>query len=137
MLQYTKKFEKIIIIFLMILMALVVFVSSLELAWMIFKDIISPPPVLLKIDQLLEIFGLFLLILIGIELLDTIKAYISENVIHAEVVLLVAIIAISRKVIILDIKKISSSTLIGIGIVILALSVGYYLVKQSLGEKKT
>ncbi|MCZ7362256.1 MAG: phosphate-starvation-inducible PsiE family protein, partial [Candidatus Methanoperedens sp.] len=75
---------------------------------------------------------LFLLVLIGIELLYTIKAYAMESVIHAEVVLTVAMIAIGRKVIILDIKEISGLTLIGIGAVIIALSVGYYYFKKGL-----
>lgn len=130
MLNYMKKFERIVIFLLMFLMALVVFLSVIELAWIVAKNMVAPPTALLKIDQLLEIFGLFLLVLIGIELLDTIKAYIQENVVHAEVVLMVAIIAISRKVIILDIKNIASATLMGIGVVIIALSIGYYLVKQ-------
>ena len=77
-----------------------------------------------------------MLVLIGIELLETIKTYIMENVIHLEVVLMVAMIAIARKVIILDIKKVPSPTLMGIGVIIIALSVGYYLVKQVRPEKK-
>jgi len=136
MLSYMKKFERLVIFMLMVLMALVVFLSVIELAWIVLKDMVSPPFILLKIDQLLEIFGLFLLVLIGIELLDTIEAYIQENVVHAEVVLMVAIIAISRKVIIMDIKKIASATLMGIGVVIIALSIGYYLVKRCYHEEK-
>jgi uncharacterized membrane protein (DUF373 family) len=90
----------------------------------------------LDINELLEIFGLFMLVLIGIELLETIKTYIMKNVIHLEVVLMVAMIAIARKVIILDIKKVPSPTLMGIGVIIIALSVGYYLVKQVRPEEK-
>ena len=47
-----------------------------------------------------EFVGFFLLVLIGIELLETIKAYLLTNVIHVEIVLEVALIAIARKVII-------------------------------------
>ena len=85
---------------------------------------------MLEIKELLEIFGLFLLVLIGIELLDSIKTYITENVIHVEVVLIVAMIAIARKVIILDIDKYSSMTFIGIACLILSLSVAYYSIKK-------
>lgn len=38
-------------------------------------------------------------------------------------------IAIARKVIILDIKEVSSLTMLGIAAIILALSIGYYLSK--------
>jgi len=132
MLEYLKKFEKIIVMLLAVMMSLVVLLSVIELGWILLNDIITPPVFLLNINELLDIFGLFLLVLIGIELLYTIKAYAMESVIHAEVVLTVAMIAIGRKVIILDIQEISGLTLIGIGAVIIALSVGYYYFKKGL-----
>ncbi|MGA1845066.1 MAG: phosphate-starvation-inducible PsiE family protein [bacterium] len=136
MLNYLKKIERIVIFLLMFLMAIVVVLSVIELAWSVTKGMMAPPLALLKIDQFLEIFGLFLLILIGIELLDTVKAYIQENVVHAEVVLMVAIIAIARRMIIMDIKRITSATLMGTGVMIIALSIGYYLVKRSYREER-
>lgn len=77
-----------------------------------------------------------MLVLIGIELLDTIKAYIMRDVFHVEVVLIVAMIAVARKVIILDIKNVPSSTLVGLGIIIVTLSIGYYLVRRSRQEEE-
>ena len=131
MLPFIKRFEKIIIRVLVILMAFVLLLSTVELAWVIIKDIITPPILLLEIDELLEIFGLFMLVLIGIELLDTIaKTYMAESVDHAQIVMGVAIIAIARKVIILDVKDLSGLALVGIAAIILALSIGYYLIKK-------
>ena len=116
---------------LVVLMAVVLLLSTIELAWVIIKDIITPPIILLEIDELLEIFGLFMLVLIGIELLDTIaKTYMNESADHAQIVMAVAIIAIARKVIILDVKDLSGFALVGIAAIILALSIGYYLIKK-------
>jgi len=128
--KYLRYFEKIITVSLIIMMAVVILLATIELGWIIIKDIISPPILLLDINEMLDIFGLFLLVLIGIELVETIKAYLSERVIRVEVVIIVALIAISRKVIILDVKELSSLTLIGIAAIILALSAGYYLLKK-------
>ena len=115
---------------LMVMMAIVLGLATLDLAWLIIKDIIHPPYFLLEVNQLLEIFGLFMLVVIGIELLETImKTYITQGQPHYEVVLSVAIIAISRKVIILDLKEINSLILIGIASIIVALTVGYFLMK--------
>ncbi|MEI6208925.1 MAG: phosphate-starvation-inducible PsiE family protein [Desulfuromonadales bacterium] len=131
MMPVIKKFQKIIVMVLVSLMAVVLLLSTIELAWIIIKDIITPPVFLLEIDELLEIFGLFMLVLIGIELLDTIaKTYMSESTDHAQIVMAVAIIAISRKVIILDVKDLSGLALVGIAAIILALSIGYYLIKK-------
>jgi uncharacterized membrane protein (DUF373 family) len=131
MMAVIKKFQKIIILVLVVLMAVVLLLSTVELAWVIIKDAITPPILILEIDELLEIFGLFMLVLIGIELLDTIaKTYMAESVDHAQIVMAVAIIAIARKVIILDVKDLSGLALVGIAAIILALSIGYYLIKK-------
>lgn len=136
MLELLKKFEKLMILSLVIMMTTVLLLSIIELGYIIGKDIITEPVLLLEINELLEIFGLFLLVLIGIELLDSIKTYITDNVIHVEVVLIVAIIAIARKVIILDINKYSPMTFIGIASIILALAIAYYLIKRIQREHK-
>lgn len=130
MLAILRKFERGMILTLIIMMTVVLFLSIIELGWILAKDIITEPVLLLEIKELLEIFGLFLLVLIGIELLDSIKTYITENIIHVEVVLIVAMIAIARKVIILDIDKYSALTFIGIACMILSLSVAYFLIKK-------
>ncbi len=130
MLPLLKKFERIIVIALIAMMALTILLATVELAWLIIKDVITPPVILLEINELLDIFGLFLLVLLGIELISTLKTYLTEKEIHVEVVFTVALIAIGRKVIILDVKEISSLSLLGIAAIIISLSVGYFLVKR-------
>lgn len=130
MIEFLRKFETGIVHALIVMMMVVVLLATVELGWIIIKDIMSPPIVLLEINELLEIFGFFLLVLIGIELLETIKAYLVEKVVHVEIVLEVALIAISRKVIILDLEKYSSLTLLGIAGLILSVSVAFHVVKR-------
>jgi len=79
---------------------------------------------------------MFLLVLIGVELLETVKMYLTKKTVHVEVVFTVAMIAIARKVVILDIKEVPSLTLIGIGTIIMALSAGYYLLTIKLNRRK-
>lgn len=138
MIGYIKQFEKMIILALVIMMALVLLLSTVELGWIIIKDISSEPVFLLEINELLEIFGLFMLVLIGVELLETIvKTYMSQTTDHAHIVIAVAIIAITRKVIILDVKDLSGPILLGIAAIIMALCTGYYLVKQKAKPDST
>lgn len=125
-----KKFEKVIIVSLIVMMVLVVLISTIELAVLIIKDIIEPPRYWLGIEQLFEIFGFFLMLLIGVELLETIKAYLSENVVHSEIVLEVALIAISRKVITLDVKTYEPLTLLGIAALIVSIGLAYFFIKK-------
>jgi uncharacterized membrane protein (DUF373 family) len=131
MIELIKRFERIIILSLVTMMALVVLLATIELGWIIAKDILSPPYFLLEIEELFEIFGLFMLVLIGVELLETIvKSYLRQTSNHARIVIAVGIIAVARKVIILDIKDTSGPLLFGLAAILLALCAGYFLVKQ-------
>lgn len=80
---------------------------------------------------MLELFGQFLLVLIGIELLHSMRIYIMRRVIHLEAVLIVALIAMARKIVVLDPKEVAEGTLLGIAAIVLALTLGYYLVRRS------
>ena len=137
MTEFLKKFERIVIYALIAMMVAVVTLSTVELGWIVVRDILRPPVMLLQIEDLLEIFGFFLLILIGIELLETIKAYLYEHVVHVEIVLEVALIAIARKVIILDIAKYEWGALLAMGVLIVALAVAFFAAKYRRRECPT
>ena len=134
MMKFFTKFETVINVTLLVMLVIVVVLATVDLGWLIIKDILSPPILLLDIAELLELFGAFLLVMIGLELLGTIKTYITKNTVHVEVVLLVAIIAIARKVVILEPKELDGAGLLGIAAIILALTAGYYLVR--LGRRR-
>ena len=135
MIEIVNKFEKTVYVLLMGLLMFVLAASFVELIWYIYNSLINTPAFLLESHELIAVLGAFLLVLIGVELLDTIKAYFSENTIHVEIVLLLAIIAIARKVILLDPTGMSGTDfgieLIGIGIIVVGLSAGYYLIKKA------
>ena len=129
-----KIFEKVIVVVLIGLMMLAVLVSTVELAVILFQQLMKPPVFLLSITEMLEVFGFFLMVLIGLELLETIRAYLQEDRVHAEVVLLVALVAVSRKVIILKYKELTPEMLYGMSALILALAIGYFLVRRALHQ---
>jgi len=134
----TRKLNKIsryiakgIIQTLIIMMALVLILATIELGYHLFKSIAQAESLLIDLDALMDLFGVFMLVLIGIELLDTIKVYLRENVVHVEVVVLVAIIAIARKVVVLKMEELSGDVILGIAALIVALAVAYYLIKKA------
>jgi uncharacterized membrane protein (DUF373 family) len=131
MFGYLKKFERVVVGALILMLALVVFLSVVELGWVLVKYITTPPRFILEIKQLLELFGLFLLVLIGIELLETIKKYYTEGRVDLDVIIAVALIALSRKIITLDPKEYDPLTLVGMAAIILALVLGYWIAKKT------
>ena len=129
-------FTRVIILALIGMMMLAVLLSTIELVIILVVELLKPPKYLLGIDNLFEIFGFFMMILIGLELLESIRTYLSDELLHVEVVFLVAMIAISRKVIILEVKDLDPLVLIGIASIILSLAVGYYFVKKAIQLNK-
>jgi uncharacterized membrane protein (DUF373 family) len=80
-------------------------------------------------DKLLKIFGLFLNVLIALELLENLTAYLHKDVSNqVKLVIVTALIAVARKLIILDLEKTAGLNLIALGVAVLALSVSYWLI---------
>lgn len=136
MLDTINKFERGVYYALMIMLAAVIFFGVIELIIIFITAVWVDLSYRLANLEILEIFGYFLLILIGIELLETIKAYLLKNEIHVEIIILVAIIAVARKIILLDpfvegAEALNSAGMIALGVVIIALAASYYLVKKS------
>jgi len=125
------KIQKFTVLALAGMFVVVVALSTVHLGVLIAQEVWTPPRFLIRVQGLLEIFGYFLLVLIGVELLDTMKAYMKKDVNHVRVVLEVALIAMARKVIIEETNTVSSLTLFGIAALILALGIAFYFERQS------
>ncbi len=113
------------------MMAGVVLLATIELGWILAKDVLTAPVFLLEIEELLELFGQFLLVLIGIELLHSMKVYVERREVHLEAVLAVALIAVARKIVVLDPKEMPEGALLGIAALMLALALGYYMARRA------
>ncbi len=125
------KIQKALVLVLVIMLVAVVILSTLHLGVLIGHEIWIQPRFLIPVQGLLEIFGYFLLVLIGVELLETLKAYLKKDVLHVRIVLEVALIAMARKVIIEEPNAAPSLTLFAIAALILALSAGLYFERQT------
>ncbi len=138
-LKIIHQFEQIIIFILVLLMGTVVLFSTVELCIFIGKQLYHAtmaPQFLLDKKELLKIFELFFTVLISLELFETVRLYLKEDVFHAEYILLVALIAITRKVIILEYENVSPWILMSVGVLIFVLAVGFYFLKSGQSKQK-
>jgi uncharacterized membrane protein (DUF373 family) len=126
-----SKFEFLINAVLFIFIAFVVLVTTFQLGREIVTATVNPPLFHFEANELLDIFGGFLLVLIGVELMNTVRIYLIDKSVHLEVILAVGLVAITRKVVVLDHKQLDGTSLIGIAVIIISLSVSYYLVRLS------
>lgn len=133
--EYLDRFQRIIVAILTWTMAAVVFFATIDLIYDLASYLISPPVGRLEIKEILGFFGSILLVLIGVELLETFKAFRLDKSVNVLMVLMVATIAMARKVIIVELGESSSNVnLMGVAAIIIALSAGYYLVRKARSE---
>ncbi|QMS92290.1 phosphate-starvation-inducible PsiE family protein [Nostoc edaphicum CCNP1411] len=113
-----------------IFMVIVILVAIADLGFFIFKELFTAPYGKFN-TTLYKIFGLFLNILIALEILENITAYLRKHVFQVELVIVTSLIAVARKIIILDLEKVGGIDIIGLGIAILALSISYLIIRLS------
>ena len=126
-----SKFEFFIVLALLLMMMIALSASTIELGFILVEQLLEPPMLLLDVKEMLTVFAFFLMVLIGLELVESIKMYLEEDVIHVEVVVLVAIIAVARKIIVIDYYSVSYEILLSIAALMIVLSAGYFLLKRA------
>jgi uncharacterized membrane protein (DUF373 family) len=134
MLRALDKLEDVVRHTPLFILARVVMLATFGLGWLIVRDALTPTMFLLEIDEMLEPFGQFLVVLIGLELMHSVKICIEDREFHLESVLAVALIAITCKIITLQAKALPEGTLPGIAAIVVALVVGYCLLQRSRRE---
>jgi uncharacterized membrane protein (DUF373 family) len=129
-LNLLKILEKFVAKLLSLAMIVVIFIAVIDLGVVLSKEVFVEPDGFLA-ATLIKIFGLFLNILIALEILENLTAYLKKNVFHVELVVVTAITAVARKVIILDFAKVSGMELIGLAIAIFALAISYWIIRAT------
>jgi uncharacterized membrane protein (DUF373 family) len=80
-------------------------------------------------ESIQHVFAGVLLLMLGLELLETLKTYFQHYQLRTEVILVVAMIAVGRHIIQFDFEHTSGSMLAGMAALMLALAVSYHLVR--------
>ncbi|MFL0804964.1 MAG: phosphate-starvation-inducible PsiE family protein [Agarilytica sp.] len=111
-----------------VLMVLVIFWSIIDVVYVLYLRLTSPPYFLLNIEDILQTFGAFMVVLIAVEIFTNIRLYLGSNIIPVQLVIATALMAVARKVIVLDLKLVTSEQIVGIALVTIALGVSYWLV---------
>ena len=130
-----RGFETTVVVLVGLLQAVSVAIAVLVLYVLLFSSLRTGLAALESVGDLqvaLEgVFGGILLVLLGLELIDTLKVYFTEHSIRTEVILIVAMIAVGRHIIQIDYHHTGGLELIGTAAIIVCLAVSYYLVKRA------
>ena len=83
-------------------------------------------------DDLIKVLGDLLTVLIALEVLQNITSYLRRHVVQIELVLVTALTAVARKVIVLPSgAENKPQLLVGLGIAVVSLSAAYWLIKRA------
>lgn len=119
-----------------IFMTIVIIWSTIDVGLVMVKHIMTPPYLLGEFQDILGLFGGFLVVLIAVEIFLNIILYMRKDMSHIRLVVATALMAIARKVIILDYEKVSAIQLYGLAATIVALGIAYWLIKNPVVKKQ-
>ncbi|MBE9539655.1 MAG: phosphate-starvation-inducible PsiE family protein [Proteobacteria bacterium] len=117
--------------FLAVLMVLVIILGVADVCYVLYARLSAPPIFLLSVGDIFKIFGAFMVVLIAIEIFINIRLYLGSNTLPIKLVIGTALMAIARKVIVLDLQNTTSIYVFAIAAVVLALGIAYWLVGRT------
>jgi len=113
-----------------LLMIIVIVFGVIDVGWTIYQRFVAEPRFILTMGDVLATFGAFMVVLIAIEIFQNIVLYLRDDVIHVKIVLATALMAIARKVIILDYDELDPMYIFATGIVLIATGITYFFVHK-------
>jgi uncharacterized membrane protein (DUF373 family) len=126
-LNLIRRVENIASKILAIALVVVIFIALFDLLRLLTFDLFFTEPKWTFSAPLLKIFGLFLNVLIALELMENVTAYLRQHSIQLELVIVTALTAVARKIVIFDSKIEGDIT--GLALAVLSLSISYWIVR--------
>jgi len=130
LISFLHKIIKIAVKVLAVLMVIVIFWGVADVIYVLYHNLMDEPYMLLNISDIFKTFAAFLAVLIAIEIYQNIVLYLRTDVLPIKLVLATALMAIARKVIIIDFKDLSANYIFATAAVVLALGITYYLISK-------
>ena len=133
--RYVANVQRVVVILVLALVLALLGVMIVRLGWLLGVELLGTPIAQLTADHFLSLFSFMLLVLIGVDLVEAVQLFLSDAHVHVEFLILIALTAICRKILILDPTKASALTLIGIAALVVALAGAYFLIRGRLPDK--
>ena len=114
-----------------VLMVVVILLGVADVVYVLYSSLLTPPVLLLNVSDIFKVFGAFMVVLIAIEIFINIRLYLGSNTLPIKLVIGTALMAIARKVIVLDLTNTTSIYVFAIAAVVLALGIAYWLVGKT------
>jgi uncharacterized membrane protein (DUF373 family) len=129
---FYQRFESLIALALTLIIALIIVVALYHLITQVVGGLVFGVLNPLEYRVFQSIFGEIMTVLIALEFNHTLQYVVSreQSIIQTKIVLLIALLALARKFIILDLKETATDELFGLAAVTLALGLTYWLMRE-------
>ncbi|MBY5943684.1 phosphate-starvation-inducible PsiE family protein [Photobacterium rosenbergii] len=108
-----------------VLMVVVIYFGIADVLYVLYQRLTSDPLYLLDISDIFETFAAFLAVLVAIEIFVNIRIYLKSYEFPLKLVIVTALMAVARKIIVLDFNKIESAEAFSLGAIMFALGLTY------------
>ena len=132
LLSYYQRFEGLVALVLTLVIGLVILVALFRLTFSVVTGLLLG--VLNPLDHgvFQSVFGEILTLLIALEFNHTLQYVVKreQSIIQTKVVLLIALLAVARKIVILDLNAADAGQLLALAAITLALGAAYWLMRE-------
>jgi uncharacterized membrane protein (DUF373 family) len=131
-LSYYQRFEGLVALILTLVIALIILVALFRLTSSVITGLLFGALDPLDPGIFQSVFGEILTLLIALEFNHTLQYVVKrqQSIIQTQVVLLIALLAIARKFIVLDLGSVDAAQLLGLAAITLGLGIAYWLIRE-------
>jgi uncharacterized membrane protein (DUF373 family) len=130
-LSYYQRFEGLVALILTFVVALIILVALFRLTYGVVTGLVFGALDPLDHGVFQSVFGEILTLLIALEFNHTLQYVVTrqQSIIQTRVVLLIALLAVARKFIVLDLRSVDAAQMLGLAAITLALGIVYWLIR--------
>ncbi len=137
LLTYYQKFESIVALIMTLITGLIIVAALFRLTFAVVSGLLLGALDPLNHEVFQTVFGEIMTLLIALEFNHTLQYVVTrqQSIIQTSVVLLIALLALARKFIILDLHTVTEGQLFGLAAATLALGATYWLLRERHANK--
>jgi uncharacterized membrane protein (DUF373 family) len=135
LLSYYQRFEGLVALILTFLIGLIIVIALFRLTMSVITDLVFNALDPLDHAVFQTVFGEIMTLLIALEFNHTLQYMVArqQSIVQTSVLLLIALLALARKFILLDLKTVSPALLLALAGATLALGLTYWLIRPRHG----
>jgi uncharacterized membrane protein (DUF373 family) len=122
-------FERLAVSALVLLLMATILFGTVVVAWSLVQDLLQTHELVAEPRVLFDIFGLFVAVLVGVELLKILRHLLLSHEVNTALVVQTALMALCNKVITLNLSEASWTTLLAVAALILSLAAAVYALR--------